>query len=107
MPLHALSDFRNIYAAEVSNLVAGNEAELIEGDHNIVEPSSDETVDPRLVFLERASARLLLINAGDLDLGAAFDGLVGSLCCPCTRETVERCERNAPPLKRWPARRTA
>ncbi len=53
-------------------------------------------VDPRLVFLERASTRLILVNAGEMELDEAFDGLVMSLHCTCSRETVERWERIYP-----------
>ncbi len=35
------------------------------------------------------------------------DGLVGSLCCLCVRETVERWERSFLLVKRSRARRTA
>jgi hypothetical protein len=48
-------------------------------------------VDPRLAFLERASARLLLVRSHDLDLTEAvaglreaFEDIVGRrLLCPC------------------------
>ena len=58
------------------------------------------TVDSRLAFLERASARLFLINVGEMELGEAFDGLVCSLQCRCERELVERWERDFPPVDR-------
>ena len=58
------------------------------------------TVDLRLVFLERASARLALVKIGDMDLGEAFDGLVRALSCSCVRDVVERWERDYPPLNR-------
>ena len=38
-----------------------------------------EPADPRLIFLERAAARLILFEAGLLDLDEAFHGLVASL----------------------------
>ena len=53
--------------------------------------------DPRLVFLERASARLFLVEAGEMTLDEAFEGLVTSLQCACSRELVERWEQNYPP----------
>ncbi len=53
-------------------------------------------VDPRLVFLERASARLILVDAGEMELDEAFNGLVAHLQCPCSREIVERWERDYP-----------
>lgn len=52
-----------------------------------------EPIDCRLAFLERASSRLLLVKAGAMELGEAFDGLVCSLQCPCEREILERWER--------------
>lgn len=57
-------------------------------------------VDDRLAFLARASARLLLVEAGEMDLAEAFDGLVQCLTCACTREMVERWERSSRPQKR-------
>ena len=54
-------------------------------------------VDPRLVFLARAAARHFLVEQGEMDLGEAFDGLVQSLSCPCTREMAERLEQNSSP----------
>jgi hypothetical protein len=57
-------------------------------------------VDLRLVFLERASARLLLVKIGTMNLGEAFDGLVRTLNCSCARDLVEQWERDYPPLNR-------
>jgi hypothetical protein len=62
-----------------------------------LEPS---TVDSRLAFLERASARLFLINVGEMELAEAFDGLVCTLQCRCEREMVEGWERDFPPINR-------
>ena len=56
-------------------------------------------IDARLVFLARASARLLLVEHGEMDLAEAFDGLVQSLTCHCSREMVERWERDSSPQK--------
>ena len=40
-------------------------------------PSPDSPqADPRLVFLARASARELLVDAGELTIDEAFEGLV-------------------------------
>jgi hypothetical protein len=50
-------------------------------------------VDPRLAFLARAAARFVLVQAGEMTLDQAFDGLFDSLQCPCERETIERWER--------------
>jgi hypothetical protein len=51
-------------------------------------------VDPRLAFLQRAAARLLLVEAGEMEVETAIQGLiepfeqlVGPLLCDCTRET--------------------
>ena len=57
-------------------------------------------IDSRLVFLARASTRLLLVEHGEMDLAEAFDGLVQSLTCTCTREMVDRWERGSSPQKR-------
>ena len=43
-------------------------------------------VDHRLAFLHRAHARLILFEAGIMDIDEAFDGLVADLECDCTRE---------------------
>jgi hypothetical protein len=63
-------------------------------------------VDPRLVFLARASARLSPVEASEMDLDEAFDGLmVQSPCSICdsrwywVEDLVERWERMHPPLK--------
>ena len=42
-------------------------------------PQAQAATDPRLIFLERAAARLILFEAGLLDLDEAFQGLVASL----------------------------
>jgi hypothetical protein len=65
-------------------------------------------IDPRLVFLERASARLFLVNIGEMGIDTAFNDLVACLQCSCSREMVERWERDFPPVKRSrPIRRAA
>jgi hypothetical protein len=56
-------------------------------------------VDPRMVFLARASARHFLVERGEMDLAEAFDGLVQSLTCSCAREMVERWELSCRPQK--------
>jgi hypothetical protein len=72
---------------------------------------SDNRPDPRLVFLERAAARLLLLDACLMELDEAFDGLAFAFRelvapCLCDRETVERWEREYPPrpLPSWRSR---
>jgi hypothetical protein len=40
--------------------------------------ATDGRPDPRLVFLERASARLILVEAGVLELEEAIGGLVAA-----------------------------
>jgi hypothetical protein len=59
--------------------------------------------DPRLAFLHRAHATLVLVDAGELDVDTAiggliepFEELVGPLLCACSREIVERWERDYP-----------
>jgi len=65
--------------------------------------SSINLVDPRLVFLERASARLLLVEAGEMDLDKAIDGLIDALDeltgrhCTCAKETLAHWEILFPP----------
>jgi hypothetical protein len=46
-----------------------------------------EIIDPRLVFLARASARLVLVEAGEMDLDEAFDELIESVC-DCRRRPL-------------------
>ena len=60
-------------------------------------------VDPRLVFLERAAARVLLVEAGEIDLDEAIDGLVDAFDeltgrqCTCAKETLGHWEIMFPP----------
>lgn len=61
--------------------------------------AQEPQVDPRLAFLARASARLILVESGEMDLAEAFEQLVQSLSCPCTREMVEQWERSSRPQK--------
>jgi hypothetical protein len=56
-------------------------------------------VDPRLVFLARASARLVLVESGEMDLDEAFDGLVASVCDCARWPLAEQWEDTHPPLK--------
>jgi hypothetical protein len=64
-------------------------------------------VDPRLAFLARASARLILVESGEMGLNEAFEGLIAqSPCsiCDCrwqwVENLVERWERTHPPRQR-------
>ena len=57
---------------------------------------ADLEVDPKLAFLHRAHARLILFEAGEMGIDEAFDGLVISLQCTCSREMIERWEREDP-----------
>jgi hypothetical protein len=50
--------------------------------------------DPRLSFLERASARLILVEAGEMEIEDAFSGLVDQ--CSCDREMIARWDRDYP-----------
>ena len=61
-------------------------------------------IHPGLLFLQRASARLILVEAGELEvdeavagLVPAFEALVGP--CACSREIVDYWEREFPPRK--------
>ena len=55
--------------------------------------------DPRLVFLHRAAARLVLVRAGEMDLDDAVADLLP--ICACARDVVERWERQYPPRRQW------
>jgi hypothetical protein len=61
-------------------------------------------IDPRLVFLERASARLALIEAGVMNLDDAVAGLMPAILeltdCRCYREIIESFDRYRPKHKR-------
>ena len=46
--------------------------------------TGDTHVDPRLVFLARASARLTLVEAGKMDIAEAYDELI-EFVCDCQR----------------------
>ena len=48
----------------------------------------DSICNPRLAFLARASARLTLVEAGEMDVEDAFNGLVDQ--CACDREMIAR-----------------
>jgi len=64
-------------------------------------------VDPRLAFLHRAHARLMLVEAGHMDVETAitelvdpFEQLAGPLLCDCSRDIVSRWERVYQPIPR-------
>jgi hypothetical protein len=40
------------------------------------ESPDTDAIDPRLAFLARASARLVMVEIGEIDLSEAFDGLI-------------------------------
>jgi hypothetical protein len=66
----------------------------------IVEANPDCKPDPRLAFLARASARLTLVEAGEMEVADAFSGLVDQ--CSCDREMIDRWDRDysaQPPTK--------
>jgi len=57
-------------------------------------------VDPRLAFLARAQARLILVESGAIDLDEAFDDLIECVC-DCRRwPLAEQLERTHPPRQR-------
>jgi hypothetical protein len=60
----------------------------------VVETNSICKPDPRLAFLARASARLTLIEACEMEIGEALDGLVDQ--CACDREMIARWDRDYP-----------
>jgi hypothetical protein len=60
----------------------------------------EERVDPRLAFLARAAARFELVQVGVMDIDEAFEGLIVSLQCACSREMLARWERDFPPKRR-------
>jgi hypothetical protein len=53
----------------------------------------DRHIDARLAILARAAARFELVQAGAMDIGEAFDGLIASLQCACDRDRIQRWER--------------
>jgi hypothetical protein len=59
-------------------------------------------IDPKLAWLARAAARFQLVEAGELDLETAFNGLVAGLSCPCDRDRIARWEQQD---RRRPKRR--
>ncbi len=68
-------------------------------------------VDPREVFLERASARFLLVKAGAMPLDEAINGLApafreitGLAACACARDIIDRME-SYKPRRAWGGRR--
>jgi hypothetical protein len=69
---------------------------------NAVAPIVEAKLDPRYVFLVRASIRLFLVDQLEMTLDEAFNGLVNTLQCPCERELIERWEHDFPhrPIKR-------
>jgi hypothetical protein len=60
----------------------------------IVQTNPSCKPDPRLAFLERASARLILVEAGEMEIDEAFSGLVYQ--CACDREMIDRWDRDHP-----------
>jgi hypothetical protein len=67
----------------------------------------NQYTDLRLAFLARAAARFELVEAGVMEIGEAFDGLIACLQCSCSREMIERWERDYPPARRLRNRRAA
>ena len=76
-------------------------------------PGGQTLVHPGMVFLLRASARLDLVEAGEMEIEEAIMGLAQSFydlvhpMCPCARDIYDRMERNYPPTKRKSTRRAA
>ena len=69
--------------------------------------------DPQIVFLQRASTRLYLVERGEMDATDAIMGLAPSFYelvhppCTCAREIYDRMERNYPPKSSKVKRRAA
>jgi hypothetical protein len=61
---------------------------------------SKQVLDPRLVFLHRAGARAILVDAGLMLLDEAYDDLVAGLPCACTLGLVDEWERRLRPGRR-------
>jgi hypothetical protein len=60
-----------------------------------------DDIDHRLVFLERAAARLCLVEACLMNLDEAYTGLVNDLrWCHCECQIAERLERLYPRRQR-------
>ena len=60
-------------------------------------------LDPQLIFLERASARLVLVEAGKISLDDAFDGLIPAFRdLAMQRDILERMERLYPHIRLKP-----
>jgi hypothetical protein len=51
-------------------------------------------IDDKLTFLARAAARFELVEAGEMTIDEAFDGLIVSLRCRCSREIFEHWNGN-------------
>ena len=57
------------------------------------------SIDPRLSFLHRAAARLILVEAGEMDLDTAVADLLP--ICACARDVVDRWETQYRPPRQW------
>jgi hypothetical protein len=64
-------------------------------------------LDPSLVLLHRAAARLRLVEAGDMTVEEAIGGLIEAfreiapgITCRCECSIVQRWERDDPPSRR-------
>ena len=73
--------------------------QTITAEPTTVEPSSGSDLDPRLTFLERADALLILIEAAELSVDEAFDRLTPAIYefagCRCYREIIEHFDEAA------------
>jgi hypothetical protein len=63
--------------------------------------------DPGLVFLQRAAARLVLVEAGKMTIDGAIDGLIDHFeelvgPCNCVCDTVDQWECDYPPVRPRP-----
>jgi hypothetical protein len=69
-------------------------------------PAVRNKIDPRLAFLARAAALFELVEAGEMDIDEAFDSLVACLQCSCSRELVQKWERDYPTRRAKPVSKT-
>jgi hypothetical protein len=63
-------------------------------------------IDPGLVFLQRAAARLMLVETGEIEIGEAIVGLIepfeelfDARLCDCVMDIVKDWERRYPRRK--------
>jgi hypothetical protein len=64
--------------------------------------TDDALVDSRLVFLARAHARFILVDAGEMEIDEAYNDLIRSVCDCWRYPLAVQWERTHPPRRnRW------